>query len=329
MTATANADEGRATAHVAPRDPISLSVVVPVYNSAPTLPALVRRLNPVLADVCLEYEVILVNDGSADTSWSAITALSRQYPFLRGLNLMRNYGQHSALLAGIRAARHEFIATIDDDLQNPPEEIPKLIAQLSYGYDVVYGTPRKERHGPLRDMASVLTKIGLRTAMGVEAGRHCSAFRLFRRDLRNAFSHYDGPFVSIDVLLTWGTKRFGAVQVAHDARVSGVSNYSLRKLIHHAVDLITGFSTLPLRIATLIGFLFTMLGGAVLIYVLWRFFASGSSVPGFPFLASIVSIFSGAQLCALGIIGEYLARIHVRSMGLPFAVVREEIGANA
>jgi undecaprenyl-phosphate 4-deoxy-4-formamido-L-arabinose transferase len=141
-----------------------------------------------------------------------------------------------------------------------------------------------------------------------------------------AFRHYDGPFVSIDVLLTWGTRRFSAIRVEHDPRRLGVSNYSIPKLLRHAVDLITGFSTLPLRIATLIGFAFTGLGVAVLTFVLWRYFTQGGSVPGFPFLASIVSLFSGAQLCALGVIGEYLARMHMRSMGVPSSVIRERTG---
>jgi undecaprenyl-phosphate 4-deoxy-4-formamido-L-arabinose transferase len=162
--------------------------------------------------------------------------------------------------------------------------------------------------------------------MGQEAARNVSAFRAFRRDVRNAFRHYDGPFVSLDVLLTWGTQRFGAVTVDHHARQSGTSHYTLGKLIRHAIDLITGFSTLPLRIATAIGLGFTAFGMCILGYVVYQYLAHGTSAPGFPFLASIISLFSGAQLCALGIIGEYLARMHFRSMGVPSAVVREQVG---
>jgi glycosyltransferase involved in cell wall biosynthesis len=309
-----------------PKPAASLSVVVPVYNSAGSLDVLLERLSAVLPSVALEYEVILVNDGSRDQSWSVVKELNLRYPWVRGVNLMRNYGQHGALLCGIRMARHQVIVTIDDDLQNPPEEIPKLLTELAAGHDVVYGRPRAEQHGLLRDAASRLTKIGLQSAMGIDAARNVSAFRVFRRDLRNAFRHYDGPFVSIDVLLTWGTTRFSSIAVSHDRRQIGVSNYSLRKLVTHAVNLITGFSTLPLRVATFIGFAFTFLGIAILAFVLWRFIYNGDSVPGFPFLASIVSLFSGAQLFALGIIGEYLARMHFRSMGLPSAVVREQIG---
>jgi len=307
----------------------SISVVVPVYNSAESLALLARRLAPALAGLASDYEAILVNDGSADASWEMIAELHQIYPWLRGINLMRNYGQHNALLAGIRAARFDLVVTIDDDLQTPPEEIPRLIEELKRGHDVVYGVPLAEQHGLWRDLASKLTKIGLESVMGAETARSVSAFRVFRKSVRDAFRHYDGPFVSIDVLLTWGTRRFGSVKVRHEARTIGQSNYTLRKLVVHAMNLITGFSTLPLRIATFIGFAFCFFGGCVLVYVLARYLAQGSSVPGFPFLASVVSIFSGAQLCALGIIGEYLARMHSRSMGIPSAVVRERIGWDA
>ena len=304
----------------------SISVVIPVYNSAGGLAILVKRLAPVLAALTGEYEGILVNDGSSDQSWEVIEDLHRTYGWLRGINLMRNYGQHSALLCGIRAARHAVIVTIDDDLQNPPEEIPKLIEELNRGHDVVYGVPLAEQHGLWRDAASRLTKIGLQSAMGAETARNVSAFRAFRKNVRKAFRHYDGPFVSIDVLLTWGTKRFGSVRVLHEARQLGASNYTFVKLARHAIDLITGFTTLPLRVATLIGFAFCLFGGGVLVFVMGRYFLDGSTVPGFSFLASLISIFSGAQLCALGIIGEYLGRMHCRTMGIPSAVVRDEIG---
>lgn len=303
-----------------------LSIVIPVFNSADGLRSLADRLESVLPHVAYKFEAILVNDGSADRSWEEIRDLTKIFPWIRGVNLMRNYGQQNALLAGVRLARFGVIATLDDDLQNPPEEIPRLLAELNAGYQVVYGTPVREQHGWARDLASRITKIGLQSAMGVHAARNVSAFRVFRRELTNAFRHYDGPFVSLDVLLTWGAQRFSAVKVQHDPRRIGVSNYTLGKLLRHAIDLITGFSTLPLRLATVIGFAFTGFGIAVLVYVLWRYFTLGDGVPGFPFLASIVALFSGAQLCALGIIGEYLARMHMRSMGLPSSVIREQIG---
>lgn len=300
----------------------SLSVIIPVYNGALSLPELMRQLDTVLPTLAAEFEVICVEDDGKDNSWQVIQELAAQYAWLRGFKHMRNFGQHNALLCGIREARYEIVVTMDDDLQHPPEEIQRLLAKLDEGYDVVYGRPQHEQHGFLRDVASQVTKIALQSAMGVDVARHVSAFRAFRTVLRNAFNTYESPFVSIDVLLTWGSTRFAAIPVRHEPRRLGVSNYTLRKLVIHALNMMTGFSTVPLQIASLFGFAMTLFGVLVLIYVFGRLLFE-SSIPGFPFLASVITIFAGAQLFALGIIGEYLARMYVRVMGKPASLVRE------
>lgn len=303
----------------------AISVVVPVYNSDLTLPELVKRLQPVLAVVAHEYELLLVNDGSRDHSWKVIQELAHSFKWVRGINLMRNYGQHNALLCGIRAARFGTLVTMDDDLQHPPEEIPKLLAKLEENFEVVYGYPEHQQHGLLRNIASGLTKLALQKSMGADTARHVSAFRAFRTQARDAFATYHSPFVSIDVVLTWATTRFVAIQVRHDPRKSGISNYTFGMLFRHAMNMMTGFSTLPLQLANLMGFLCTAFGGMVLVFVVGRYLLQGTTVQGFPFLASIIAIFSGAQLLALGIIGEYLARMHFRMMERPTYTVREEI----
>jgi len=303
-----------------------LSMVIPVYRSETILPELVRRLGEVLPTLARSYEVVLVNDASPDGSWAVISRLAAQHSWIHPINLMRNYGQHNALLCGIRAAQYGSIVTMDDDLQHPPEEISKLLAVLDQGYDVVYGRPAQEQHGLLRDLASLTTKLALQSVMGAEIARNVSAFRGFRSEVANAFSHYEGAFVSIDVLLTWGTNRFAVTPVRHEPRAQGTSGYTFRKLVTHAMNMMTGFSTKPLQLASLIGFAFTLFGFGVLCYVLVRYFLQGAPVPGFPFLASIVALFSGAQLFALGIMGEYLARMHFRSMQKPPYVVRSDAG---
>jgi undecaprenyl-phosphate 4-deoxy-4-formamido-L-arabinose transferase len=303
----------------------SISVVVPVYNSELTLPELVQRLQPVLTGAAREYELVLVNDGSRDQSWRVIQRLAAEHDWVRGINLMRNYGQHNALLCGIRAARFDTLVTMDDDLQHPPEEIHKLVAKLDEGFEVVYGFPEHQQHGLLRDIASGLTKLALQRSMGAETARRVSAFRAFRTQARDAFAGYHSPFISIDVVLTWATTRFVAIQVRHDARQTGISNYTFGMLFRHAMNMMTGFSTLPLQLANLMGFLCTAFGGVILVYVVGRYLLYGTSVQGFTFLASIIAIFSGAQLLALGIIGEYLARMHFRMMERPTYTVREEI----
>lgn len=300
----------------------SISVVIPIYNSADILPELIARIGKVLRSETSTFEVILVNDFSRDKSWETIIQQSLSHDWVRGIDLMRNYGQHNALLCGIRQAENEIIVTMDDDLQHPPEEIPKLIQKLEEGYDVVYGTPQKEQHGFWRDLSSQITKLALQSAMGIDTARKVSAYRVFRKELREAFSDYRGPFVSIDVLLTWGTTRFASLPVRHEPRKMGASNYTFRKLAIHALNMMTGFSTFPLQVASLVGFSFTLFGFAVLIYVLLVYLIQGGNVPGFAFLASIIAIFSGAQMFALGIIGEYLARMHFRMMDRPVYVMR-------
>ena len=299
-----------------------ISIVVPVYRSADIVADLVDRVDTALRPSYADLELILVNDASPDDSWEAIRRAAADRPWVRGIDLMRNFGQHNALLCGIRAARHPVIVTMDDDLQHPPEEIPKLLELLETGFDVVYGAPADERHGLLRDISSVVTKGTMRAAMNVENARDVCAFRAFRTQLRDAFGSYSGAYVSVDVLLSWATTKFAAVRVAHAPRAKGKSNYTFRALVRHAVNMMTGFSLVPLRIATFTGFLFALFGVGVLVVVLARYATEGSAVAGFPFLASIIAIFSGAQLFALGVIGEYLGRMHFQVMGRPTYAVR-------
>lgn len=301
-----------------------LSAVVPAYNSVEALPLLVARLEPVLRSLAREFELIIVDDGSRDGTAGVIQRLSREHSWIRGIELMRNVGQHNALLCGIRAAQFELIVTLDDDLQNPPEEIPKLLAALDGDVDVVYGAPVAEVHGLWRDVASQVTKLVLQGALGATTARMVGPFRVFRARVRKAFADYRGTFVNIDVLLTWGTTRFRGVRVRHEPRAIGVSNYNFRKLLTHSLNMLTGFSTLPLQFASLMGFAMTIVGAGLLAFVIGRYFVQGVAVPGFAFLASMIIVFSGAQLATLGIIGEYLARMHFRLMERPSYTVRSD-----
>ncbi len=302
----------------------SLSIIIPVYNSAATLDTLVSRLTDALEDIGIPYEIILVNDGSRDASWERIVALSQMYKRLRGINLMRNYGQHNALLCGIRTARSEIIVTMDDDLQHPPEEIPHLLDKLAEGYDVVYGTPRTLPHSLWRNVLSKYTKWAVASAMGIHGIRDINAFRAFRTDLRKAFDNYQSPNVLLDVLLSWGTTRFVAIKVNQAPRQMGRSSYTFAKLFNQAMLVLTGYSTTPLRLASMIGFAVMFFSILLVVYVVAQSFLVGA-LPGFPFLASIIALFSGVQLFALGIIGEYLARIFNRSMDRPTYVISRRV----
>ena len=304
---------------------LNCSIIIPVYNGAETVPLLVERLRQVLSDAVRKYEVILINDGSPDGSWEVIQQLARRHSWVRGIDLMRNYGQHNATLCGVRAARYDITITMDDDLQHPPEEIPHLLAKLAEGYDVVYGIPKRRPHNWWRNGFSTFTKYVLSYTMGIKTIRDIGSFRAFRTHLRQAFENFNSPDLILDVLLSWGTNRFTAVQIEEAPRASGESNYSFRKLTRVALMVLTAFSTTPLRLASIIGFFFTLVGIAAFLYVLIVYFTAGS-VPGFPFLASIISLFSGAQLFALGIIGEYLARVFDHTTARPCYTIGNKTG---
>lgn len=304
---------------------MNISVVIPVYRGAETLEPLVNRLGAVLPGLGEEYEVIMVNDGSPDNSWEVIESLARRCAWVKGVRLMRNYGQHNATLCGMRLARHEFTVTMDQDLQHQPEDIPLLAARLQEGYDVVYGTPRKLPQKFWRNLMTASIKRFLSSAMRLPSVREISAFRIFRTNLREAFDHFRSPSLIVDVLLSWATTRFSYVSV--DILPATSTNYSFRVLVKTSLLILTGYSTAPLRLASWLGFFMTIFGLGIFIYVLLIYFTAGS-LPGFPFLASIIALFSGAQLFTLGIFGEYLARIFDRSMDRPPYVIREAVGTN-
>lgn len=298
------------------------SVIIPVYNGEGTIIQLTERLLKVLPELFDNYEIILVDDCSPDDSWKVLKDLQAKTPeIVRAIHLSRNYGQHNATLCGIRAARYEICVTMDDDLQHPPEQLHLLIEELDKGFDVVYAIPKKLPHSWWRNLGSKMTKIILGKIMGIPI-REIGAFRVFRTNLRDAFANYRSPEVYIDPILAWGTKNFGHVYVEEDKREIGESNYSFAKLVKASLLILTGYSTVPLRFASMLGFLFMLFGVAILIYVIIVAISLGST-PGFPFLASIISIFAGVQLFTLGIIGEYLARVYDRASDRPTYIIRE------
>lgn len=302
-----------------------ISVVVPVYNSAPTISELVSRLEAVISKLHESFEIVLVNDGSKDESWAAIAQVAQTHSSVRGICLSRNYGQHSALLCGIRAAHFDVVVTLDDDLQHPPEEIPHLIKALVPGVDVAYGVPVDLPHAAWRNLTSRAVKWMLGGVMRAQGVQRASAFRALRTSLRDGLKDFHGPDVSIDVLLSWVTTRFTTIIVDHQPRKQGRSNYTFWKLVEHALASWFGFSTAPLRLAVLLGFAFTLFGLAVLTYVIVTSLVRGSQ-SGFPFLASTIAIFGGVELFAIGIVGEYLARLFSRSSGRPTYVIRTTEG---
>ena len=307
---------------------MSVSVVVPCYRSARTLPLLVERLNGILPGVAPEHELILVVD-SEDGTWAIARDLAVKYDFVRAIRMARNYGQHNALIAGIRAARHDVIITMDDDLQHPPEEIPRLVEALTDDLDVVYALAEVEEHEFLRSLASRVIKAGMSGVMGIQNARLLSAFRIFRTVLRAGFDQVHGPHVSVDVVLAWTTTRVGAVTVRMDDRAEGNSGYTFRSLVKHALDIMMGYSTKPLRMVTYLGFLIGVCGLLLGVRLVWLYYVGDTTVAGFTTVASMIAIFSSAQMIAIGVLGEYLGRVHSAGMGRPTYVIRERAGGPA
>jgi glycosyltransferase involved in cell wall biosynthesis len=296
--------------------PHGWSIVVPVYRGEQTLAMLAERLDRVLSERGEPFEIILVNDGSPDASWRVICELAARYPAIRGVNLMRNYGQHNATLCGLRLSCFDVTITMDDDLQHAPEHIEKLAGKLSEGHDVVYGVWSERKQGFWRAAFAAMTKRAVAWVMGAGSVRDIGAFRAIRTSVRRAFAGFDGDEVLLDVLLSWGTSRFASVRVEEAERAGGTSNYTLWKLVRVSLLVLTSYTTAPLRIANVVGLCFTLFGGATFLRVLYVYFWLGS-VPGFTFLAATILLFGGVQLFALGIIGEYLARIFNRTTGRP------------
>jgi undecaprenyl-phosphate 4-deoxy-4-formamido-L-arabinose transferase len=306
----------------------SLSIVIAVYRSESILPELYRQLVVSLEKTGAVFEIIFVEDCGGDGSWNAIKDIASRDARVRGFRLRRNYGQHNALLCGIRIARHDVIVTMDDDLQHPPDQISTLLAKLDEGFDVVYGVPRTEQHGLLRNLASQFAKLALQTMMGADTARKVTAFRCFRTGLRDAFANYRSPTVFIDALLTWGTDRFEGVVVPHAPRRAGKSNYTFWKLFLAGLNMMTGFTVVPLRLAIGIGIAFVVFAMGVLVWVIGSYFLYGTSVQGFVFLATIITLFAGVQLLTLGIFGEYLGRIFGWTLDRPPFMIGERVEAS-
>lgn len=312
---------------------LDLSIVIPVYNSAGTLGSLLDRLSKAMVPITQSYEIVLVDDGSHDDSWAVIQALRENYgDHLVAVQLMRNYGQHNALMCGLGVARGEYVVTMDDDLQNPPEEIPKLLAHIKqHGLDLVYGCPSNRNHAAWRNLGATIVWHFYRTVFHNPVTP--TPFRIMRHQLAASVMFYDLNFTYLDGLLAWCTSRIGSVEVEHHVREEGRSGYSLGKLVLLALNLYTNFSLMPLQVVSGLGFVTAASGFLVGVYYLFQFLVSNIAVPGYASTIIAILMLGGAQLLALGVIGEYLGRLHLNVNRKPQYVIRhldrQELGAES
>lgn len=303
---------------------IRLSVVIPVYRAERSIGPLVDALIEVL-DPRYELEIVLVNDGSPDLSGEVCRALAEHYAFVKYLNLSRNFSEHNAVMAGLNYATGDFVVIMDDDFQNPPGEVVKLVEEIRRGYDVVFACYAVKQHHWLRNVGSRINDIVAVALLDKPRDLYLSSFKVLSRFVVNELIKYDGPYPYIDGLVLRFTRNYSKVLVKHDPRREGRSGYTLRKLVALYLNMFTNFSILPLRLASYAGLVSAVMGLALAgFFIVERFF--DPSIP-VGWASMIVSLFimGGVQLFSLGMIGEYLGRLFLKDNGRPQFVVRETV----
>ncbi|MDP8965046.1 MAG: glycosyltransferase family 2 protein [Cyanobacteriota bacterium] len=299
----------------------SLSIVIPVYNSGDTIASLVEQL----ANLPIEggHELILVNDGSKDNTAEVCEALVPNATFpVRFINLSRNFGEHNAVMAGLRYARGEYVITMDDDLQNPPSEVVKLFKYArEQKKDVIYTYYKQKQHSAWRNFGSWLTNQVADILLDKPKNLYLCSFRCMNSFLVQQICQYEGPFPYVDGLILQVTQSIGQLEVAHSPRQQGQSSYNLRKLVRLWLNMFLNFSVIPLRLSTAVGFLFSAVGFLGTLYVVVDHFIEGAPL-GWSSLMFTLLLFSGVQLLILGIAGEYIGRLYLTSNKRPQFVVR-------
>lgn len=300
-----------------------VSIIVPVYRSARTLETLRERVEATLGRAGLSYELIFVEDAGGDDSWRVITLLAKAHDEVRGIKLSRNFGQHAATLCGISRSRGEWIVTIDDDLEQPPESIPALIAKAQEGFALVYGVHDRRTHARWRNLTSEIGRSLFKFAIP-SLNRDYTSFRAIHRSAASALARFQSPFTFVDGYLSWVTSNYATVNVPHNSREQGSSNYNLRKLVTHMINIFVTFSDLPLRLATWLGIGASLSGAAWGVFILLGRIFGSVSVSGYASLMAAIMFIGGVQLLILGIFGEYLARINFRTGSMPVFLVEDE-----
>lgn len=298
-----------------------ISVVIPVYGANDTLPVLCERIVDLLEGTEVPFEILFVDDCGPGDAWACLMELTKRYPQVTCIGLMRNFGQHNALMCGFHHARGEIVVTMDDDLQHEPESIPRLLKRLhETRADLVYGAYDQKRHGRSRNLGSWLVTRFYRLVFKVPIAP--TSFRAMRKELVDAILRYDLNFTYIDGLLAWNTQRIDQVVVPHHERSDGKSGYTLGKLVALAMNMFTNFSLLPLQISGGVGFTASVIGLSTGAYYLMQGLLRNIEVPGYASIIVAVMVLGGLQLMALGVIGEYVGRLHLNMNRKPQFTVR-------
>lgn len=306
-----------------PTTPPRLSIVVPVYRSMAVLPELVKRIEGALAESAYasSFEIVLTNDCSPDDSWSVIEQLAAKHPFVRGLSLRKNVGQHNATMAGLRFSRGKIVVVMDDDLQHPPSAILQLAERIEQGADVCYTRYAERKHALWKQWGSRVNDIAATWLMKKPKGLYLSSFKALDRDIVNAVLRYDGPYTYLDALIFATTNSVASVEIKHQRRWEGESTYNFRRLFSLWLKMATGSSIYPLRAATVAGFTLALLSMVIFVLVIVERMMNPAMEPGWASVIGTVLFLGGIQTFCIGVIGEYVGRIYTRVNNAPQFVV--------
>ena len=298
------------------------TVIVPVYKSEKIIPNLLLRLNNL--NSIDPWEIIFIDDGSPDNSYSVLTKnLENTSLEATVIRHSRNFGDHAAILTAYRYSKGDYVINIDDDLQNPPEEIINLYQYAKkMDLDVVYGDYIIKQHAIWRNIGSKFANLTANLLLDLPEKLYLSSFRCVRKEIAQAAAEYSGPYVYIDGLLSQITKSIGKISVKHDKRLQGESGYTLRRLIRLWLNIFTNFSLMPLRLATIIGCLMAFSGLIVIIFLLIESLIVGIVIPGWLSIICAILFFGGIQCFLIGLSGEYLGRVLMSVGGKPQSHIR-------
>jgi undecaprenyl-phosphate 4-deoxy-4-formamido-L-arabinose transferase len=304
---------------------IEISIVIPVFNEASLIKELFSRLKAVCNKLSQSYEIVIVDDGSSDGSYEKLKQIQAKESTLRIIKLTRNFGQQAAVLAGFRASKGNIIVQLDSDLQNPPEEIPKLLYAMSDDIDMVTTVHRKRRDGILRVLGSqCLLKIG-QALFGNSVKLNLSSFRVIRRSVVEKIEACKDRSRYMAVLMSWMGLPSIEIEVEHHKRKIGITKYSILNLLKLSWDLVTGYSSFPLRMVTYMGMFGAFLGFLMMAFLLFQRMVNGILIEGFVVLLAIFAFFAGVQLLSIGFLGEYLGRVHHQIQERPDYIVEKVI----
>lgn len=302
-----------------------ISFVIPCYRSEHTLPHVVAEIQDKMNTLAqYEYDIFLVNDCSPDNTWETIQKLCEEYENIKGIGFAKNFGQHAALMAGLRYSDGDYVVCLDDDGQTPADEVDKLLAKLEEGFDAVYAKYEHKQHTAFRNLGSKVNELMLRMMLNKPADLYISSYFAVKRFVVEDMIRYENSYPYVIGLVLRATKNIANVAVNHREREEGASGYTLKKLLSLWFNGFTAFSVKPLRIATTLGGVSAIAGILYGVYTVIKKFVNPDVPMGFSALMSAVVVFGGMTLLMLGLIGEYIGRIYISLNNSPQYVIREK-----